>query len=477
MANLLRKSRHPVSVRGWRRFDGWVNELYGLGGTTSAHYNTQFLAPDSDPSEFRRLYDGDWLARDIVNFLPADALRKEPQIGGLGGDTDSAKLWRDFKAIDTARWPEGALLRSLAMGRLLGNHALLLGVSGGAQLMQPLQIKAGQTLAWIEEAAIDWLDPLVFDQDPKSPQYGLPSIYRVSQGPRVGLVLHASKVILTAGEARATDIALVDTLAGHIFRGWQAWESVLVPVRKTLADFGISWEAASHLIREASIGVLSMAGLLEGISRDDTTEIEARLRVLSRTKSAAKTLFLDPSGGESFTRTDVKFSGLAELMSLLERQICGAANYPAARLFGRSTSGLNATGEYDMRQYHDRVGLYREQEVSPKLDKILSILAGREVTTVWPSLWESTPLEKEQARKAQADADKVYIDSGVVSAERVALSRAQDGTLGIELAPLEALQQAVEEAERMAAQLRDEPPQALPDEENADELAQGSQAE
>lgn len=457
-----------------RRLDGWSNVLYGFGSTKDPSSSTVFSRNLTvRTTEFRDLYDQDWLAQRIVDLLPRHALRQKPQIEGLEGKADD--LWRAWKALDTARYPEGAFSRALSMGRLLGGHALLLGVNAGgeaAATWAPLEVAPGTTLNWVEECDVEWLQVLEYDLDPASPRFQLPLLYRVSSGPRAGLRLHASKVILCEGRS-ISPLAAGGVSTGRvdqIFRGWQGWGSVLDPVYLTIANFGISWVAVSTLIKEASMGVLTLKGLIELLATDDKTAVDTRLQLMSTGKSTANTIFLDSDGGESYTRTSVPFTGLPDLMRELRQSVSGAAETPATILFGQSPDGMNATGESDARQYYDRVDLYREQSVSPKLGLILSILAGRPVTLKWESLWSPTPKEQAETRKLDAERDAALVTANIVQPERVLYSRAKDGTLGYEMGDLAALEKAAIEAEKAAAEGEEEPPD--PDaEEGADPFA------
>ena len=51
--------------------------------------------------------------------------------------------------------------------------------------------------------------------------------------------------------------------------------------------------------------------------------------------------------------------------------ISGAAEIPVTRLFGRSPSGLNATGESDLQNYYDMIAEKQESYLRPILNKVL----------------------------------------------------------------------------------------------------------
>lgn len=441
-----------------QRLDDWQNVYFGFGGTRDPVETSTYVRTIQDTVELMALYETDWLARRIVEILPREALRRAPLIEGC---SDSKKLWAAFKRLDTIRYPEGVFQRALCMGRLVGGHALLLGVraTGGASATDaPLSVGNGE-LAWIEDCEVSWLRVLSRVTDPNSAEYSLPEIYEVCNGPRKGLRLHASKVLLCEGlQIAPQSLGTASSLpTSHIFGGWQAWDSVLTPVRRTLAQDGVAWSAMSHLIKEASVGVLKMKGLIELLASKSETEVQERLKALALGKSVANVVFLDADFNESFERTAVRFTDLPDMIRLIVQRVCGAAEVPATVLFGQSPDGLNATGESDMRQHYDRVQTYREQNVSSKLDRILSIVEGKEVETSWESLWEPTPEQAAKTRLAVAQVDEIYLKYEVLSPEQLALSRTKDGSLGYDLGEISELERRAQEAQEASDDLRDNP--------------------
>ena len=70
------------------------------------------------------------------------------------------------------------------------------------------------------------------------------------------------------------------------------------------------------------------------------------------------------------------------------------------KLFGRSPSGLNATGESDLKNYYDYVDSQREAKVRPVLQKLLPVLAMSawgfvpdDLDFTFPPLWTPTATE------------------------------------------------------------------------------------
>ncbi len=67
------------------------------------------------------------------------------------------------------------------------------------------------------------------------------------------------------------------------------------------------------------------------------------------------------------------FGGLADCYQQFIMDISGAAEIPVTRLFGRSPSGLNATGESDLQNYYDMIAEKQESVLRPILNKLLPV--------------------------------------------------------------------------------------------------------
>src|ERR1043166_8333183 len=97
------------------------------------------------------------------------------------------------------------------------------------------------------------------------------------------------------------------------------------------------------------------------------------------------------------------------------------ARIPAVKFTGIQPTGLNASSEGEMRAFYDTIAAYQNRFFKPHLDYLIDIaqisLWGQrdpDIVYEFESLWELTEKEKSEMRKADADAGKIYIDSGVI---------------------------------------------------------------
>lgn len=418
--------------------DGWADTLKGLGTLAGSTVTSVFGGPgQATLNAYAALYNGDWLARRIVDIFPAEALRKRPDLQDLDEDQVTA-LWAKYDRLNTHElYPSGVLAHALSQGRALGGAVVLLGFQTGKPDKSAPEPGPQSKLAWLDVCPWEHLGVVSRVTDANSPRFGLPEILRVN-GPhvRAGLEIHASRTLTCAGLAKATQEQ------GDL----TPWLSVLQPVEEVLKRYGLSWEAASMLLQEASVGVLKMKGLTGLIARKDEAAVEARMKLMSQGRSVAKTVFLDAEFDESFSRTDVSFAGLSSVLELLEMQVAGAANVPVTRLFKRSPDGQNATGESDMRIFYDDVASYRRANVEPIQEALLGYIAGKPVAADYPPLWEISETERSEIRKVNAETDRMYWDLNVLESSDIIRSRTADGSLGVDLEDPEARAAAADDA-------------------------------
>ncbi|GAJ90769.1 hypothetical protein RRH01S_01_02350 [Rhizobium rhizogenes NBRC 13257] len=118
--------------------------------------------------------------------------------------------------------------------------------------------------------------------------------------------------------------------------------------------------------------------------------------------------------------------------------VSGAADIPVTRLLGQSPAGLNATGDADMRNYHDRIQAIQELDFTPamsRLDECLirSATGARDpdIYASWAPLEQMSEKDKAEIFKTKADAARVLFGSsaGQEIIPRQALSEALVNTL------------------------------------------------
>ncbi len=363
----LDKAPEPQPIRS-RALDAFSNVLARLGAGTpnlleGTEYSLQRMSRDFNT--LNALYRESWIVRRIIDVIPADMLKNWITItSGLDPDVEKrlSLTLRHTQLIDK-------LKRGMQWGRLYGGAlGVMLVKHQGYDLSQPLQ------LDWIMPG--DFAGLLIFDrwngvnpsseliEDISDPDYGYPKYYTVTDPAGGGSVkIHHSRVIRFTGNT----LPFWEEIA-EMQWGASVVESIFDELRKR---DNVSWNIA-QLTFMANIRVLKMQDLGQLLAATDNESQAELLRTLE-----AQNMLLNNMGMQVMDAADglethqYTFGGLADCYQQFIMDISGAAEIPVTRLFGRSPSGLNATGESDLQNYYDMIAEKQESYLRPILNKVL----------------------------------------------------------------------------------------------------------
>ena len=357
----------PQPIRS-RALDAFSNVLARLGAGTpnlleGTEYSLQRMSRDFNT--LNALYRESWIVRRIIDVIPADMLKNWITItSGLDPDVEKrlSLTLRRTQLIDK-------LKRGMQWGRLYGGAlGVMLVKHQGYDLSQPLQ------LDWIMPGDFEGL--LIFDrwnginpsseliEDVSDPDYGYPKYYTVTDPAGGGSVkIHYSRVVRFTGNT----LPFWEEIA-EMQWGASVIESIFDELRKR---DNVSWNIA-QLTFMANIRVLKMQDLGQLLAATDNESQAELLRTLE-----AQNMLLNNMGMQVMDAADglethqYTFGGLADCYQQFIMDISGAAEIPVTRLFGRSPSGLNATGESDLQNYYDMIAEKQESYLRPILNKVL----------------------------------------------------------------------------------------------------------
>lgn len=363
----LDKAPAPQPIRS-RALDAFSNVLARLGAGTpnlleGTEYSLQRMSRDFNT--LNALYRESWIVRRIIDVIPADMLKNWITItSGLDPDVEKrlSLTLRRTQLIDK-------LKRGMQWGRLYGGAlGVMLVKHQGYDLSQPLQ------LDWIMPG--DFAGLLIFDrwngvtpsseliEDISDPDYGFPKYYTVTDPAGGGSVkIHHSRVIRFTGNT----LPFWEEIA-EMQWGASVVESIFDELRKR---DNVSWNIA-QLTFMANIRVLKMQDLGQLLAATDNESQAELLRTLE-----AQNMLLNNMGMQVMDAADglethqYTFGGLSDCYQQFIMDISGAAEIPVTRLFGRSPSGLNATGESDLQNYYDMIAEKQESYLRPILNKVL----------------------------------------------------------------------------------------------------------
>lgn len=136
---------------------------------------------------------------------------------------------------------------------------------------------------------------------------------------------------------------------------------------------------------------------------------------------------------------------LSELDSVIMTQyqlVAAVAGIPATRLLGTSPKGFNATGEHEIKTYHEMLAGIQNNDFLPLLDRHYQLMMRSEIepqmgvklhpTVVFNPLDEPTEAELAQVQKLKADTYSVLQQTGAITAQEIAEALVKDERSGFE---------------------------------------------
>jgi hypothetical protein len=188
---------------------------------------------------------------------------------------------------------------------------------------------------------------------------------------------------------------------------------------------------------DASQGIFKVQGLMSILAGGQKDALQTRMQLVDMSRSVARAILVDADGGEDFRRESTSFTDIQSMLDKFMLRLASAAEIPVTILMGQSPAGMNATGDSDFRWFYDTVKSAQESELRPQLERLIRLIflskdgptKGQEPdgwALNFRPLWQSTPKEQAELEKLVAEKDKIYLDTGVVTPEEIALSRFRD---------------------------------------------------
>ena len=179
-------------------------------------------------------------------------------------------------------------------------------------------------------------------------------------------------------------------------------------------------QSVSDGISNFSIMVLmtDLAALLdEGAAQD----LISRADLFNATRDN-RGLMVANKDTEDLKNVSMPISGLDHLQAQSQEHMSAVSQIPLVKLTGVSPSGLNATSEYEVSVFYEKVEAQQVAYLNDNLSKILNFVqlslygeVDPEIGFVWEPLEALDPAEKATQRKTEADTDIAYITAGVIS--------------------------------------------------------------
>ena len=415
--NKSRTSGAQANTEAVSVLDAFSNPLFRLGyGSQSPLEATEYpLTRMTDNyALLNSLYRDNWVVQNVVGLMVDDMLREWYKLkGNIAPEMQDAldKLERETRIRDR-------LNAGLRWGRLYGGAAGLLMIKGQEDLSKPLDLDmifpgAFQGLYILDRwMGITTTNGLVFEAGEMVPEYYSITDARGNTAARV----HHSRVIRFTGR----ELPEIERQA-EMYWGESEIEALY---REVVYHDNVSANMVG-LTFQANSNTMEVKGL-EQLLSVGSSQAQRRFWDVLQAQSVMASNFgvRLVEQGTKLTNTQYTFTGLQEVYESMCLNLCGASHYPMTKLFGRSPSGMNATGESDLRNYYDYVDSQREAKLRPALQKLLPVLAMSawgfvpdDLDFTFPPLWTPTAKELAEIAKGKAEAIVTGYQAGLLNVD------------------------------------------------------------
>lgn len=454
------------------RYDGWQSMITGMGTAMfDKRLSADFVCEPVSWAEAREIYRGDPLGARSVDLWPQHMLREGYEICvsdngmGVGNDNEDpdpgtiltqdsrqakrtrvraivkAKLRQDAAEAKTADQIKKVLAKAkalklntklkeaIAYSRAYGGGAIMVGANDGQKdWSKPIDYKKVVSIDWLTSLEPRELTPWAVYSNPKAAKYGEVAIWQLTTntpGRPVEtepvahtMLVHESRLIIFQDVKVTREVSMQP--------GWG--DSVYTRSKSVLRDYNIGWSSAGILVHDFSIAIMKIKGLSEMVGTDNQKKLLARMAAVALGQSVARLTLIDKD--EEFGRQTTALTGLPDLLEKFCQQLAAAFDVPVTLLMGMSPSGLNATGESDIRGFYDRIAAAQIEILEPALREIFKLIflsLGMKEPPEWTiefrPLWQQSDKEIADTRFTNSQTDEKNIANGLYSAEEARRSR------------------------------------------------------
>lgn len=410
MSRRKKNVQDQAPVENIRVTDAFSNPLFRLGfGSQSPLEATEYplTRMTENYALLNSLYRTNWIVQNVVSIVPEDMTREWFTLEG----TVTPKMQADFDRAQRIAQLKAKVTDGLRWGRLYGGAVGLILIRGQESVMdQPLDLESILPGSFAGLMILDrWVGVVPGSEtvaDIGDPDFGLPAYYLINDPGthQFSLRVHHSRVVRFTGR----DLPYIERVA-CMYWGESEIEALYADVVK---HDNVSANMAALTFR-ANVDTMEMENLDQILSIGNE-QAKRRFWNVMQAQSVMRSNFglQLVNKGDQIKNTQYTFTGLQEVYESMCLNLAGSSRIPMTKLFGRSASGLNATGEGDQRNYNDYLDSQRESKLRPVLERLLPVMAmsawgavpeGIEVT--FPPLW--TPTAKEVAEIAKAKTEAV----------------------------------------------------------------------
>lgn len=400
--------------------NAFVNLVAGLGTIRDKASASEYMpVKRKDVKGLSNTYHQDWIAKRIINKPSYDAMRAGWYYGKVDADTN-----RDIINASKKLKLHKTVLKALALSRLHGWSYVLVGVNNDEDLAEPLDIGIGD-LGFFTVLKRDQVVPKkdggYVSASETMGSFTEPEFYQIGDNYNPKYIHHSRLIRFETPDPVGGDDGMPMPILQHIY--------------ETLMRHASVSANASSLVYESKVDIIRMPDLMTNLMikpMSAITSMMQRFTSIATLKGNNGMIVLDKE--EEYDSKSFSFTGLPELMREFAVQTAGAAEMPFSLLFGQSPSGMNATGDFDMRSYYDSINTMQENVLRDPLERIVSLILESlgyqidDIGLVFNTLWQLDDKTKSEVEKNNAERDSKYLENGVITEYHIARQLVDDGT-------------------------------------------------
>lgn len=385
--------------------DGLTNLATGLGTSQSktSHAFWDFEGLISNWQQYEAAYQSSWLARNIIDTIPADITREWREI--KCNAADDIRIEEDRVGVVTA------FRDALRWARLYGGAGIVMITD--QPLDRPLNVERIRKGSLKRLVVLDRFylagNGVQIVDDVLNENFMLPSSYFLANAH--DCTIDPSHVIRLSGEPLPPRMRFMN-------QGWgdSSLRIAMQPIKELLSAIG----GVGESLQEFNVDVVTRDGLFTDLATDQNEAIRKRFEQFRLMKSIIHLAVLD--GSEHLDRKSLTYAGIDTLLEKQMQMISGATHTPMTKLFGMSPGGLNATGDSDLRNYNDHLRSLQNESLNPALAKFDEVLVRSAIGSFpddfnyeWKPLTTPDPARDAQVLQTKAQSYVTLIESGVIT--------------------------------------------------------------
>jgi len=410
--------------------DGWQNFLTGLGVGGSKNENTRWVAGNNfiDYETGASIYSAGGVGARIVDKYSKGMTREWFRISPDHKDLILDKL-NYLEAKDRIE-------ELVKWARVFGGAVILIGIKDGRQLQSPVNENFIQSVDYLHvfDRKYITIESQQYYTDINSPKFGTPKIYKIEgsfipnqrSADKMTFLVHESRILRMDG----IKLTRQDEIANQ---GWGS--SIYNKVFKSLRRYDSAMEYTNEILHDFVTSVYSVDNLAEILSsKEGEAALINRIRTSNQCRSTLNALIKD--NDENFSKETTNTTGIVDIIDRFILDFCAAAEIPRIVLMNDSPSGLNATGEADVRGWYDQLKSDQVDVLEPVLRKLIryiilakempaniNALENKKWEIKFNPLWQPTQEQLIDNRFKQAQTDQINIANGITDPTEVRTSR------------------------------------------------------